>query len=113
MHGPSILRGAGTEGHDIAGLWGVMLAMAAVVYLIVGGLVVYAIVRGRRAHRPPLIGRRVSDDGFVVGGGLVVPVLILLVLAVMTVRTTVNARAAVRTGVRVDVTGRRWFWDVR
>lgn len=114
MHGgPSILKGAGVEGHDIAGLWWIMFALAAAVYLIVGGFVIYAILRGRRARREPVIGRRFSDDTFVVVGGIVVPVLILFVLAVLTVRTSTTARAADKGGVQVEVVGRRWFWDVR
>ena len=106
MNGPNILNGAGGEGHQIAGLWWVMFALAAAVYVIVGGLVIYSILRKRDSER-------LRDDAFIVVGGIVVPVLILFVLAVLTVRTTTSARAAVRSGVRIDVVGRRWFWDVR
>lgn len=113
MNGPSILKGAGVEGHQVAGLWWVMFALAAGVYVVVGGFVIYAILRGRWSRREPFVGRRMSDDAFVVIGGIVVPIAILLVLAVLTVRTSTTARAAVKGGVQIEVVGRRWFWDVR
>jgi cytochrome c oxidase subunit 2 len=104
VDGPTILRGAGAEGRDIAGLWWVMFGLAALVYVAVAGLVVYALLRRRES--------RLRDDSFVVFGGVVAPAVILLVLAAVTVRTTASVRAAERGALRVEVVGRRWFWDV-
>src|SRR5437870_1867503 len=50
VNGPSILHGAGTEGHDVAGLWWVMFALAAAVYVVVGGLVIYSVLRKGRGR---------------------------------------------------------------
>jgi cytochrome c oxidase subunit 2 len=113
LNGPTILKGAGLEGQDVAGLWWAMFALAAAVYVVVGGCVVYAILRGRWARREAVIGRRFTDDAFIVVGGIVVPVLILFTLGVLTVRTAIHARGSISSGVRVDVVARRWFWDVR
>ena len=49
---PSMLNPKGTEASHIAGVWWLMFAIAAGVYLVVGGFIVYAVVRGRKANAP-------------------------------------------------------------
>src|SRR4051794_20899329 len=106
----SILDAQGSEARHIAGAWWVMFGLATTVYVLVAGCIVIAIVRGRR--RDP--GRsRISDSGFVWVGGIVVPALILFVIAIVTVDTTAALRKPERRPLRVDVTGKDWWWDVR
>jgi cytochrome c oxidase subunit 2 len=107
-HSPSMLDPHGSEARSIAGVWWLMFAIAAAVYVIVAGLIVFALVRGRRrAHD-----LRVSDDGLIWVGGVIAPVVILAVLAVVTVTTTMDLRPASAEAVRVEVVGKRWWWDV-
>ncbi|HVV36619.1 MAG TPA: cytochrome c oxidase subunit II [Acidimicrobiales bacterium] len=111
MNGPSILHGAGSQGHDIAGLWWAIFGLGAAVYVVVGTLVVVAVLRGRfRRGGPEGDGRR--ENAVIVGGGIVMPLVILFVVAVLTVQTTVKADASSRTGVQIEVVAKRWFWDV-
>jgi cytochrome c oxidase subunit II len=100
----------GSESRHIAGLWWLMFGLAAGVYVVVGGFIVLAAVRGRRG-KP--VGSRISPSMFIVVGGLVVPTLILLVLAVVTVTTTDALRKPSHDALRVEVQGERWWWEVR
>jgi len=113
---PSTLDPKGSEARDIAGVWWLMFGIAAAVYLVVAGLIVYAI-RRRRAADPPDVtadepALRRFDDRMITWGGVVVPLIILLVLAVVTVRTTNALRKPEPNALRIDVVGKRWWWAV-
>jgi cytochrome c oxidase subunit 2 len=108
-HSPSILDPHGSESRTIAGIWWLMFILGAAVYTVVGGLIVWAIVRGRR--RAAREGR-LSDDTWVVWGGVVIPVLILAVLAVTTVIATSELRKPSASPLRVEVVGKQWWWQV-
>lgn len=114
---PSMLDPKGSEAKHIAGVWWLMFGLAAGVYLVVGGLIVHAILRGRRRARSedatvdgPDSPR--FDDRMIAYGGVVVPLIILFVLAVVTVRTTNALRRPSADALRVDVVGKRWWWEV-
>lgn len=108
---PSMLDPSGPEARRIAGVWWLMFVLAAGVYVVVGGLIVAAVLRGRRGSAT---GRAPGDDTFVWLGGVAAPVAILAVLAVVTVTTTQALRAEGDGGevLRIDVVGERWWWDV-
>ena len=108
----SILGGHGDESTSIGRVWWLMFAMAAGVYVLVAGLVIAAILRGRRRERAEEPDSR-RDDRFLWLGGLALPVVILAVLAVVTVTTTKDLRRVSSREVRIEVTGKRWWWDVR
>ena len=114
---PNMLDPKGSEAKHIAGVWWLMFGLAAGVYLIVGGLIVHAILRGRRRARAedasvdgPDSPR--FDDRMIAYGGVVVPLVILFVIAVVTVRTTNALRRPATNPLRIDVVGKRWWWDV-
>jgi cytochrome c oxidase subunit II len=114
---PNMLDPKGSEAKHIAGVWWLMFGIAAAVYLIVGGLIVHAILRGRRRARAedatvdgPDSPR--FDDRMITYGGVVVPLIILFVLAVVTVHTTNAVRRPSANALRIDVTGKRWWWAV-
>ncbi|MGI8776469.1 MAG: cytochrome c oxidase subunit II [Acidimicrobiales bacterium] len=111
-HSPSMLDGRAGEARRVAGVWWLMFAMATVVYVVVAAFIVIAVVRGRRAKRDdPLTGPK--DDTFIWFGGIVAPVLILGVLAVVTVNTTQVLRKPQQGELRIQVVGKRWWWDIR
>jgi cytochrome c oxidase subunit 2 len=108
---PSPLSPAGSEAHRLAGLWWLLLVLAAAVVVLVIVLAVVAMFRpadgadeGEQGHR--------RDQRFIVGGGLVMPVVILAVAGVATVTTTQALRRPHRGELRVEVTGEQWFWRV-
>src|SRR5262249_55932094 len=88
----------------------------AVVYFIVAALILHAVRRGRKEEAPALDvedpSTRRFDDRMITWGGVFVPLLILLFLAVVTVRTTNALRRPAAGALRIDVVGRRWWWEV-
>jgi cytochrome c oxidase subunit II len=104
----------GPEARNVADIWWLMFALAALVYVVVAGLIVIAIRRGRRPREEePTPQREPKDDTFIWFGGIVAPVVILAVLAVVTVRTTQDLRAQEDGELRIEVTAKRWWWDVK
>ena len=110
-HSPSMLRAHGTESRRVAGVWWLMFGLAAGVYVIVATLIIVAIVRGRRNQEG--LERGPKDDQFIWFGGILVPVVILALLAVVTITTTQAVRAVTPGELRINVVGKRWWWDVR
>ncbi|MDQ1383979.1 MAG: cytochrome c oxidase subunit [Actinomycetota bacterium] len=106
---PSMLKTHGSEASRIAGIWWLMFGLGAGVYAVVAFFIVWAIVRGRRADGGD---GRVSDNMWIVWGGVVVPVLILGVLAVVTVQATTDLRKPEAGALQVEVVGKRWWWQV-
>jgi cytochrome c oxidase subunit II len=106
----SIFDRQGSEADRIAGVWWLMFTLAAVVYVVVAGFIVYASTRGRRRRGVP---SRLRDNSFIWIGGVAAPIVILAVLAVVTVSTTAALRKPTGDALRVDVTGKLWWWDVR
>ncbi len=109
---PSILDRAGNESDHVASLWWLMFGLAAAVYVLVAGLVLWAIARGRRRERGQAPKRGPSDGLFIWGGGLLMPVAVLAVLAVVTVTTTKDVRQPSSDELRIHVAGEQWWWDI-
>jgi cytochrome c oxidase subunit II len=107
---PSILDTHGSESTRIAGIWWLMFGLGAGVYAVVAFFVVWAIVRGRR--RDGGGDGAVSDNAWIVWGGVVVPVVILGVLAAVTVQATSELRRPETNALQVNVVGKRWWWQV-
>lgn len=109
---PSALDPKGPSAERIADVWWLMFGLATAVYVVVAGLIIVAAMRGRRSEgegRPS----RITDSGFIWVGGVLAPVVILGVLAVVTVNTTNDLRRPEPAALRIEVTGYRWWWDVR
>jgi cytochrome c oxidase subunit 2 len=106
---PSTLKPAGSQADRLATLWWVLLSMATVVFIVVGGFIAFAAASNRRANPGGW-----SDHRFIVVGGVVVPFVILSVVASLTVIDSRDlANAGTGKPVRIEVTGRRWWWEVR
>jgi len=92
------------------------LAVCAVIFLIVGGILVYSIIRFRR---------RASDDGSeppqIYGSNqielawTVLPILIVFVLVLVTARTIADVQnhPAPPDALKVTVVGHQWWWEIR
>jgi len=108
---PSIVDPKGSEAHKIAGVWWLMCGLAAGVYVVVAGFILVAAFRGRGTvdGRPS----RIRDSAFIWVGGIIVPALILLVLAAATVSASNNLRDAEPNPLRIEIVGKRWWWEVR
>lgn len=94
-HGPD-------AAHELHLFW-LMFTLGSVIYMVVMTLLVVALFR-RRAEG--------KDNAFIIGGGVVVPTIVLAVLAVATVRTTNRVSAAPTNPLKVEVTGYQYWWKV-
>ena len=108
-HSPSMLHAEGSESQRIAGIWWLMFGLGAGVYAVVASFIIWAIVRGRRsaAGEGPA-----SDNTWIVWGGVIVPVVILAMLAVVTVQATTELRKPESKALKIEVVGKRWWWQV-
>ena len=90
----------------LADLFWIMTIGAAAVWLFVGFITVFVIVRAR-AHREHW------GNGLVWGGGVVLPVAVLSVLLPYAFIVMVDLRAEPAPGaLKVHITGHTWWWEV-
>ncbi len=113
---PSIFAPESVPAHSITHLAGFVLAITGVIFFVVAGLLVYAIIRFRR---------RAQDDGTeppqIYGSGpvevawTIVPVLIVVVLALTTARVVHEIQDARQPSgaLEVQVIGHQWWWEFR
>ncbi len=108
----STLDPRGPAAERIADLWWFMFWTATAIFVGVMGLLLWALFR--RRSEQTTAGRSFGGLGLIVGGGIVLPVIVLSVLfglTLMTLRSlTVDARS---TTLTVEVAGQQWWWEVR
>lgn len=103
---PNALDPKGPDARSIASVSWLMFGLAAAVYVVVAGFIILGAVRGKKPSR-------ISDNAFIWVGGVIAPVLILAILAVVTVKTTETLRKPERNPLKIEVTGYDWWWAVR
>jgi cytochrome c oxidase subunit 2 len=113
---PSIFAPVSTPAFAIREVAFFVLGITGVIFLIVGGLMVYTIVRYRRRPEDP------SSEPPQVYGSMqielawtVVPLLIVVVLFLVTARYiwSIDARPQPPGAVEVTVIGNQWWWEIR
>jgi cytochrome c oxidase subunit 2 len=101
----SVLAPAATDAASIAQIGWVLFGGGTLIFLFVMALL-------WRALRGP--GRPVRPMAWIVGGGLVFPVVVLsALLGWSTLRSAQFARATPADALVVSVTGRMWWWEIR
>ena len=110
----SALHPAGPAAAEIAWLWWVMLSAFTAVFILVVALMLAALLRrpttdssSRLGALPPL-----GRTGFVVGGGLVLPILVLTPLYLLSLKSSSVLRVP-QGGLTIRVVGHQWWWEVR
>lgn len=109
---PSTLDPHGPAAQRIAELGWLMIAIATIVSLVVTVLLLYALFRSRRRDRTPRIFR---GHALVIGGGIVFPIAVILLLLPMTLyvmralAVTDPARAA---PLQIEVVAQQFWWEV-
>ena len=93
-----------------------VLFVATGIFVVVGGLLVYSIVRYRRRRdddgsEPP----QVYGSDQIELAWTVIPTVIVIALGVVTARTVFDVQAATRPPGAIDVTvvGHQWWWEIR
>jgi cytochrome c oxidase subunit II len=112
VQGPlSLVDPAGPRAALTANLWWFMLVVGLAVYLLVMGLLVMSLMAGPNGRL------HLSERGrnrLVVGGGLIAPAVVLLVLLVFNLRTLVAvAEPSGPADLTLEVVGHQWWWEVR
>jgi cytochrome c oxidase subunit 2 len=107
---------------EIANLWWIMLAIAAVVYVAVLVYVALALFRGGRARSasqnlndlPPILeGPSPTSHTFIVVNGIAIPVIVLLVVFGLNLNTLAALSPDNEAALTIEVIGHRWWWEVR
>jgi cytochrome c oxidase subunit 2 len=105
---PSALTPASPDAERIATLYWWMAAGALVIWAAVTGLALFY----GRPHEPRPSRQR--DWSLIVGGGVVIPVVVLTGLLVYGLGSLPDYLARAPEGsLTIDVVGRQWWWDVR
>lgn len=106
----STLDPRGPAAARLADLWWLMFWLSIAVFVLVMGVLVYAVYRARRnrGSPPPL-----SDLKLIVGGGVIMPAIILVPLLVVTIRTSsALIPDAPVNALRIEVTSHQFWWEI-
>jgi cytochrome c oxidase subunit 2 len=114
----SIFAPAGTPAHSIFGLSMLVLSITLVIFLIVGGLLLYALLRYRHrpndanaAQEPP----QIYGSNQIELSWTVIPILIVVMLFLATARVILSTQDAPKPAAALDVTviGHQFWWEYR
>ena len=113
---PSIFAPVSTPAFAIREVAFVVLGLTAVIFLLVAGVAVYALIRFRRrrgddGREPPQVyGSRQIEQAWTV-----VPILIVVVLFLVTVRYiyAIEGRPQPADALEVAIVGHQWWWEIR
>ena len=109
---PSPLLPGSDRATDIANLFWIVLGIAAVVFVIVEALIIFAVVKYRRQY-PDEVPEQIDGNSRLELIWTVIPALIMIALFWVTLNT-LQKYAYDKTpegAMVVEVTGRQWFWE--
>jgi cytochrome c oxidase subunit 2 len=115
---PAVLEPRGSPASQIAGLGWVMLGLGALIWIGVIVVLWVGLFRGRAGpglYQPlPATENRRAVNLWILGGGIVMPTLVLAGLIVLTVGALRSMPDEVSDGgLVVEVIGHQWWWEVR
>lgn len=112
----SIFRPLSQPAQEIKELSLLVLAICGAIFVIVAGLLVYAIIRfrhraGDEASEPP----QIYGSNQIETAWTVLPILIVFVLILVTSRTIadIQNRKAAPGAVHATIVGHQWWWEIR
>lgn len=114
--GPNALAPKGDGAREIAGLWWLLFGLGTAVFVLVAAVLVRAVVASRPRAAGDVDGEVGDRAGYplVVAGGVVLPLVVLVPLSLVVMRTT--SRVAFQAGathLAVEVVAHQYWWEVR
>ena len=114
FQGPNSIFTRHTEtNRDVEGLFGILFGFGTVVFVLVEALLLYVVIKFRRkpGQAEP---RHVHGNTTLEVLWTAIPAVILIFIAVPTVRTIFRTQAKARPGaLQVEVIGHQWWWEFR
>ena len=111
---PSTLDARGPAAANIAELWWILFGLGTAVFVAVTGLLLYIIfARRRRLHDDEIDLRPVNGRPWILWGGVIVPIVILLAMTFFNLRSLIALASPAAAPLTVEVIGHRWWWEVR
>lgn len=107
---PSPLAPGSENAASVAALFWIVLGIAAAVFVIVEGLLIYAVLRYRRRY-PDEVPPQVHGNTRLEVIWTVIPALIMVTLFSLTLRQLQRERSVPPDAMVVEVTGQQWFWE--
>jgi cytochrome c oxidase subunit II len=110
----SMLHPGGSQAAHIERLWWLFVWTTAIVFVLVIGATVLAVLRASRRAGPPVDDeRRETRMGRIVAGAVLATTAILFVLLVSSVSAgRLNASLGAPGAVTIALTGHQWWWEV-
>lgn len=107
---PSPLNPASKQAQDIANLFWITFWIATAIFILVEGLLLYAVIRFRR-RKPEVIPPKIHGSTPLEIAWTVAPALILLIVYVLMVRTMGATAEPPAGAMRIKVIGHLWWWE--
>jgi cytochrome c oxidase subunit 2 len=110
---PNSLNPQGPAAARIMNLWWLAMGLGLFTYLLVLGCLLLALWRRRQPGRQQAEKWQRYGHGLILGGGLIFPVIVLIILYGFTLNT-LSALSLPHTSDRVliEVVGHQWWWEV-
>jgi len=100
-------------GREIDFLWDRLLLLGTIVFVLVEGALVFVVIKYRRRENQPTPPQTHGSTKLEITWTLI-PAVILVFIAVPTVRTIFITQAQAAPGsLNIDVTGHQWWWEFR
>jgi cytochrome c oxidase subunit 2 len=104
----------GPVAETIANLWWVMLALGAAIFLLVVVLLGVGLFRERKSAESESEAGERPFRSWLVGGGIVLPVVALVIVLVATIIAMRDVGTGAPSGaLRVEIVGHQWWWEIR
>jgi cytochrome c oxidase subunit 2 len=99
---------------DVAYLFAILIWLGTAVFVFVEAILLYALIRYRRRRRGAAAPRQVHGNTTLEILWTIIPAVVLVFIAVPTVRTIFRTQARPRPGaLEVTVIGHQWWWEFR
>jgi cytochrome c oxidase subunit II len=105
----------GTGAGEIKSLSNLVLLVCAAIFIVVGGLMMYTVVRFRRREDDGREPAQVYGSNRIELAWTVIPILIVLVLTMATARivAAIQNRPAPANALHATIVGHQWWWEIR